>query len=231
MMSSFTRKVSGEIEKLCLIKFSYILFRERMGHCKRLLPVGAPVTVDARKVYVKKVKDVAYQAFVVLAGPYPATPFPTLLMGGPGSIAPSKRMPAGSTYYYLDLSLPVKLMGKIKQLEVVQSERPGLEFDSRGVKFIQNGDDLDDWRQEMGDRFESGGQRRNDGSADLLDTFRYNRMVETEMAVRVTSKEVQSRTWYSPESWDHGGLRLKKEEALDPEEGAGANLAKRRKTS
>ena len=202
-----------------------------MGHCKRLLPVGAPVTVDARKVYVKKVKDVAYQAFVVLAGPYPATPFPTLLMGGPGSIAPSKRMPAGSTYYYLDLSLPVKLMGKIKQLEVVQSERPGLEFDSREVRFIQNWDDLDDWRQEMGDRFESGGQRRNDGSADLLDTFRYNRMVETEMAVRVTSKEVQSRTWYSPESWDHGGLRLKKEEALDPEEGAGANLAKRRKTS
>ena len=56
-----------------------MLFRERRGHCKKLLPVGAPVTVDARKVYIKKVTEVAYQAFVVLAGFYPATPFPTLL--------------------------------------------------------------------------------------------------------------------------------------------------------
>ena len=207
-----------------------MLFRERRGHCKKLLPVGAPVTVDARKVYIKKVTEVAYQAFVVLAGFYPATPFPTLLMGGPGSTAPSKRMPEGSTYYYLDLSLPVKLMGKINQLETVQSGRNNLEYDSRGVEFIKNGDDLHDWRSEMGDRFDSGGKRRNDGM-DLLDTFRYNRMVETELAVRVTSKEVQSRTWYSPESWNYGGLRLKKEEAVDVEEGAVASQAKRRKTS
>ena len=186
--------------------------------------------MDARKVYVKKVKEVGYQAFVVLAGAYPATPFPTLLMGGPGSIAPSKRMPEGSTYFYLDLSLPVKLMGKIKQLETVQSGRTSLEYDSRGVDFIHNDDDLYDWRREMGDRFDRGGNRRND-DLDLLDTFRYNRMVETELAVRITSKEVQSRTWYSPESWAHGGLRLKKEEAVDVVEGAGSSQAKRRKTS
>ena len=208
------------------------LFRERRGHCKQLLPVGAPVLVDAKKIYIKKVKEVAYQAFVVLAGPYPATPFPTLLMGGPGSMAPSKRMPTGSTYYYLDLSLPLKLMGKITQLETVQSGRTSLEYDSRGVKFIQNEYDLEDWRRDMGaDRFNSMARRRSEDSQDLLDTFRYNRMVETELAVRVTSKEVQSRTWYSPESWNYGGLRLKKEEAVDVEEGAGASQAKRRKTS
>ena len=48
------------------------------------------MTVDAKKVHIDKVKEVRYQAFVVLAGPYPATPFPTLLMGGSGSVAPSK---------------------------------------------------------------------------------------------------------------------------------------------
>ena len=206
------------------------MFRDRRGHCKRLLPVGAPVTVDARRIYVKKVKEVGYQAFVVLAGPYPATPFPTLLMGGPGSTAPSKRMPARSTFYYLDLSLPLKLMGKIHQLEIVQSDRANLEYDSRGVEFIENWDDLDDWRRDMGaERFESAVRRREEGSMERLDTFRYNRMVETELAVRVTSREIQSRTWYSPEAWDLGGLRLKKEETV--EEGAGASQAKRRKTS
>lgn len=56
----------------------------------------------------------------------------------------------------------------------------------------------------------------------------YNRMVETELALKVTTREVQSRTWYSLESWDYGGLRLKKE---DVEEGSGASQAKRRKTS
>ena len=59
----------------------------------------------------------------------------------------------------------------------------------------------------------------------------YNRMVETELALKVTTREVQSRTWYSPESWNYGGLRLKKEEPLDMEEAAGASQAKRRKTS
>ena len=206
------------------------MFRDRRGHCKQLLPVGAPVLVDARKIYVRKVKEVAYQAFVVLAGPYPATPFPALLMGGPGSTAPSRRMPPRSTYYYLDLTLPFKLMGKITQLETVQSGRASLEYDSRGVKFIENEDDLYDWRREMGaDRFDSGAPRRSEDSVALLDTFRYNRMVETELAVRVTSKEVQSRTWYSPEAWELGGLRLKKEET--PEEGDEASQAKRRKTS
>ena len=140
-------------------------------------------------------------------------------------------MPEGSSYYYLDLSLPVKLLGKVKQLETVQSGRTNLEYDSRGVKFIENGDDLYEWRRDMGDRFDSGDKRRADGSVDLLDTFRYNRLVETELAVKVTRREVQSRTWYSPESWNYGGLRLKKEEAVDVEEGAGTSQAKRRKTS
>ena len=140
-------------------------------------------------------------------------------------------MPGGSTYYYLDLSLPVKLLGKVKQLETVQSGRTNLEYDSRGVKFIKNEDDLYEWKDKMGDRFDTRGKRRNDGSEDLLDTFRYNRLVETELAVKVTRREVQSRTWYSPESWNYGGLRLKKEEPLDMEEAAGASQAKRRKTS
>ena len=52
-------------------------------------------------------------------------------------------------------------------------------------------------------------------------------MVETDLAVKMTTREEKSRTWYSPEAWEHGGLRLKKEEPVEEE----TNQAKRRKTS
>ena len=44
-----------------------------------------------------------------------------------------------------------------------------------------------------------------------MDTFRASSMVEEEIAVKVVTKEVENRTWYSPEAWEHGGLRLKEE--------------------
>ena len=66
---------------------------------KKILPVGCLVSVDARRVHVKDVKNVEYQVFemkfgqsvktsavelqalVVLAGYWPLTPHPTLLPG------------------------------------------------------------------------------------------------------------------------------------------------------
>ena len=83
-------------------------------------------------------------------------------------------MPEGSSYYYLDLSLPVKLLGKVKQLETVQSGRTNLEYDSRGVKFIENEDDLYEWKDKMGDRFDTRGKRTCWTPSDTTGLWRLN---------------------------------------------------------
>jgi len=202
--------------------------RERGGSCKKLLPIGAPVTFDARRVHMISAKDIKYQAITVLAGYWGPIPFPTLLMTGSGSVAPKREIPPGSTFYYLDLSLPRKLMVKVQQLETILSQSQGnIEFDVRGVKFIKNEYDLDDWQDEMSGGRHRTGVNRSRAPGELLDTFKSTRMVETDLAVKITTREVESRTWYSPEAWEHGGLRLKKEEPVEEE----ASQAKRRKTS
>ena len=45
---------------------------------------------------------------------------------------------------------------------------------------------------------------------------KYSSMAEEEIAVKTVTRKVENRTWYTPEAWPHGGLRLvKKEERLD----------------
>ena len=63
----------------------------------------------------------------------------------------------------------------------------------------------------MGDRV--GGKKNPDHGKprEVLDAFRASFITEEEMAVRSVVKEIESRTWYSPEAWEHGGLRLKAE--------------------
>ena len=146
-------------------------------------------------------KDIKYQAITVLAGYWGSIPFPTLLMTGSGSVAPKREIPPGSTFYYLDLSLPRKLMVKVQQLETILSQSQGnIEFDVRGVKFIKNEYDLDEWQDEMSGGRRRTGVQRSRAPGQLLDTFKSTRIVE-------------SRTYYSLEAWEHGGLRLKKREA------------------
>ena len=57
-----------------------------------------------------------------------------------------------------------------------------------------------------------------------MDTFKAASSVDVEMAVKVVAREVENRTWYSPEAWEYGGLRLKKEVKLEDE---GESCAKR----
>ena len=202
--------------------------RERGGTCKEILPINVSVTFDARKIYMKDVREIKYQAIVVLAGSWSRLPFPTLLMTGLGSTAPNRATPPGSTYYYLDQSLPAKLRGKVGQLETILERSGGvIEYEHRGAKYIRNEDELEQWRRDMGEPRHRAGFKRSFRHEELIDTFKSNRMVETELAVKITRREEEFRTWYSPSAWQHGGLRLKKEER-DEE---GASQAKRRKTS
>ena len=187
--------------------------REVRGTCRQVLPVGTDVILDARKVHVAKVKEIKYQAFLVLAGSHPATPFLTLLMGGPGSTAPTTIMLPESTFYYLDLSLAVNLRGKIQAMQIIQGE--------------PNVSKVGDHR---GNRFHSEGKRRT-GNLHIVHGFNSNRMVKTNLSVRTPTEEVLYRTWYSPEAQVYGGLWLKKEEAVAKEEGAQVTPGKQKKMS
>ena len=63
----------------------------------------------------------------------------------------------------------------------------------------------------MGGRDNDRAPRRRDGPRECLDMFKSSTMVEEEMAVKTVTRMVDNRTWYSPEAWQHGGLRLKEE--------------------
>ena len=78
----------------------------------------------------------------------------------------------------------------------------------------------------MGGRTSGEGVKRFHGPREVLDSFRAPSMVEEEMAVKVVTREVENRTWYSPEAWEHGGLRLK-EEVKQEEEGPSAKRARK----
>ena len=78
----------------------------------------------------------------------------------------------------------------------------------------------------MGGRTSGERGKRFHGPREVLDTFRAPSMVEQEMAVKVVAREVENRTWYLPEAWEHGGLRLK-EEVKQEDEGPSSKRARR----
>jgi len=180
---------------------------------KTALPVGCLVSVDARSVYIAGVKNVQYQALAVLAGDWPSTPHPTLFPGGKGSKAPKYELPPGDfTFYYLELALESRLQRRVDRLKNILSGSKGsISYDWRGVDYINNKDDFIEWKYKMGGRV--GGKKNPDHGKprEVLDSFRASFVTEEEMAVRSVVKEIESRTWYSPEAWEHGGLRLKAE--------------------
>merc|ERR1719431_1604289 len=180
---------------------------------KTLLPVGCLVSVDARSVHISGVKNVPYQAVVVLAGDWPVTPHPTLLPGGKGSTAPKYEMPSNVfTFYYLELAIDSRLQRKVDQLkQVLEGSKGNITYDWRGVEYIRNKEEFLDWKYHLSGRTGGEGGKRFHGPREVLDTFRASSMAEEEMAVKVVTREVENRTWYSPEAWEHGGLRLKEE--------------------
>jgi len=197
---------------------------------KRILPVGCMVSVDARSVHISGVKNIQYQAILVLAGDWPITPHPTLFPGGKGSKAPKYEIPRGNfTFYYLELALDSRLKRKVDQLkEVLAGSKGNITYDWRGVEYIRSKDQFLDWKYEMGGRTGGGGSaRKNHGPREVMDTFRASNMVEEEIAVKVVTKEVENRTWYSPEAWEHGGLRLKEE--VKQEDGGGSSAKRARR--
>jgi len=198
---------------------------------KKILPVGCMVSTDARSVHISGVKNIQYQAILVLAGDWPITPHPTLFPGGKGSKAPKYEIPRGDfTFYYLELALDSRLKRKVDQLkEVLAGSKGNITYDWRGVEYIRSKDQFLDWKYEMGGRTGGGGGgKRNHGPREVMDTFRASSMVEEEIAVKVVTKEVENRTWYSPEAWEHGGLRLKKEVKQEDGEGSSAKRARRK---
>jgi len=196
---------------------------------KKVLPVGCLVSVDARSVHISGVKNVPYQAVLVLAGDWPVTPHPTLLPGGKGSTAPKYEMPSSVfTFYYLELAIDSRLQRKVDQLrQVLEGSKGNITYDWRGCEYIRNKEQYLDWKYHMSGRTSDGsGGRRFHGPREVLDTFRASSMVEEEMAVKVVTREVTNKTWYSPEAWEHGGLRLK-EEVKQEDEGPSAKRARK----
>ena len=180
---------------------------------KQILPVGCMVSVDTRSIHISGVKNIQYQAILVLAGDWPITPHPTLFPGGKGSKAPKYEMPKGDhTFYYLELALESRMKRKVDMLkEVLAGSKGNITYDWRGVEYIRSKDQFLDWKYDMGGRRDKRKSRPPSGPREVMDTFKSASMVEEEMAVKVVEREVEGRTWYAPEAWEHGGLRLKEE--------------------
>lgn len=216
---------------------SVLIYGKKIRHYRKslklLMPVGLGVTVDARSVHVSGVKNCQYQAIAVLAGEWPRiSPFPTLFPGGSGSTAPKFEMPADHTFYYLELGLEKKMQGQVEQFKSVLEGCEGrISYDWHGVDYIRSRQDFREWKYEMSGRETGYGEKRSYGPREVLDTFKSAGLVEEEIPreqVRVVAREVESRTWYSPEAWEHGGLKLK-EEVKTENEADGETASKRRK--
>jgi len=199
--------------------------REYNKPAKQILPVGCLVSVDARRVHISGVKNVEYQAITVLGGFWPLCPHPTLLPGGQGSVAPMYELPSGTfTFYYLELALEAKLQRKVNQLKQILSKSKGqIQYDWRGAQYIQSKEQFIDWKRSMGAKGRRGGNKPS-GPREVLDTFKAVAMSEEELKeeggrTKVTTKTVEERTWYTPEAWEHGGLRIKNEVKDEMEEG------------
>jgi hypothetical protein len=188
--------------------------REYGKPAKQILPVGCLVSVDARRVHISGVKNVEYQAIAVMAGFWPLTPHPTLLPGGQGSVAPMYELPTGTfTFYYMELALEAKLQRKVNQLKEILTKSKGqIQYDWKAVQYIQSREQFIDWKQTMGGNRKPPQKR---GPRECLDMFKATTMEEedlkTEGRTKVTTKQVAERTWYTPEAWEHGGLRIKNE--------------------
>ena len=89
---------------------------------------------------------------VILAGPWPKAPSPTLLPGGEGSYSPTYEVPSEGkhTFYYLELQLESKLSKQLHQLsDIVDRNGGGLRYHWSGVREIKAPEDRDFWREQF----------------------------------------------------------------------------------
>ena len=137
-------------------------------------------------------------------------------------MAPKYELPRGDfTFYYLELALEMKLTRKLNHLRDSLTKTNGnIKYDWSGTECIRSRAEFEDWRDDMGyNRHRDDGHRRRDqGPREVLDTFKGGEMEEEDLEKKIkkviVSTKEQGRTWYSPEAWQYGGLRLvvKKEE-------------------
>ena len=116
--------------------------------------------------------------------------------------------------------------------EILSKSKGQIQYDWKNVQYIQSKEQFIDWKRSMGGLKRG---RRPEGPREVLDTFKAYEMNEEDLKdearTRVITKTVQERTWYTPEAWEHGGLRIKNEFKEEMEEGMdGASAAKRVKT-
>merc|ERR1712119_223557 len=99
-------------------------------------------------------------------------------------------------------------MGK----EILTKSKGQIQYDWKAVQYIQSREQFIDWKQTMGGNRKPPQKR---GPRECLDQFKATTMEEedlkTEGRTKVTTKQVAERTWYTPEAWEHGGLRIKNE--------------------
>ena len=148
-------------------------------------------------------------------------------------MAPKYDLPRGNyTFYYLELALEKKLTRKLNDLrDTVTKTKGSIKYNVPGTEYINNREEFLEWRDAMGciRRRDDGHGRRDHGPREVLDAFRGGEMEEEDLkkntkTMIVSSKE-KGRTWYSPEAWQYGGLRLK-EEVKDEEETRGLEDAR-----
>jgi len=217
------------------------LFKKDMAEykkaAKQLLPVGVQCSIDARRVHISGVKEIEYQAVNLIVGPWPSSPHPTLLPGGQKSVAPSYKdsMPTDGpyTFYYLELALEAKLQRKVNQLKEVMGKSKGVvKYDWKDTATVSDKRDQSEWREQFTGKRKFNGQRPTGDGAHQKEIFHSFRAaqeegleeeelkseVKREGKHKVTKKQVEERTWYSQEAWEHGGLRIK-DEVKDEEAG------------
>jgi hypothetical protein len=77
----------------------------------------------------------------------------------------------------------------------------------------------------QGGGFSKGGKREVLGV--FKSTVAEEEDIKSDKSPKVMQKTVQERTWYTPEAWEHGGLRLKEEVKDEMEEGLNPTPAKK----
>ena len=106
-----------------------------------------------------------------------------------------------------------------------------IRYDWKDTTTIADGKEAVQWRAQFVGRFR--GKRDDvDHKKEVFHAFRAadeSALKEEELVKmeggRKTTKQVQERTWYSQEAWEHGGLRIKDEVKAE----SGASPTKRMK--
>merc|ERR1712034_98827 len=103
-------------------------------------------------------------------------------------------------------------MGVNQLKEILGRSKGQIQYDWRSVQYIQSKEQFIDWKRSMGGLKRKSGNGPS-GPREVLDTFKAHAMTEEDM------KDEQESTWYTPEAWEHGGLRIKNEVKEEMEEG------------